>query len=93
MDRTYYIWRVMKTKSHTLACRVCLAPTSKNGFLKKLRRLVVTKLDNYFILCSAFYYFDYSVLIIFFDVGFFFTIFSNVEKNLIFSLWMKEVSS
>ena len=46
----------MKTTSRKLAYIVCLAPTLKSDFMEKYRRLVVTKLDNYFMPFSAFYF-------------------------------------
>ena len=55
-DLTWYVWGAMKTTSHKLAFIVCLAPTSKGDFMEKFRRLVVTKLNNYFIPFIAFYF-------------------------------------
>ena len=44
------------TTSRKLAYIVCLAPILKSDFKEKFRRLVVTKLDNYFTPFSAFYF-------------------------------------
>ena len=55
--------------------------------MQKSRSLVVTKLDRYFILCSAFYYFDFSFIIIFLKSFFFsknylcFSLFSDVNNS------------
>ena len=48
------VWRVMKKTSRKLTYIVSLAPTSKSDFMEKFSRLVVTKLDIYFIPFSAF---------------------------------------
>ena len=79
MNRTRLIVRLAgneENSSRKLAYIDCFAPTLKSDFMYKFRRLVVTKLDNYFIPFSEFHLLN----LIFFQVGFIFFLKIMIEK-------------